>query len=172
MYAGRVTWGTALVPVAGICIAAAIPLALYGVRDRRERAAIEVMRRIQQAQDAFRDTTGGFASDIASLQVPCVTGAPALADDAVTTLGSVGYSLELRRRRGAVDTGRDCHGRPVVSDYYVAAAPQSATVARQAFAGVGTGRLYLFFDGVAPRERDIDSGLPTPVEARESFKIP
>ena len=36
-----------------------------------------------------------------------------------------------------------------------------------------TGRIYVFFDGVAPLERDMAAGgLATPLESVPTFKIP
>lgn len=168
-----VGWKRAVIPAAGIVVAAAIPLAIYAVRDRHERVAIEAVQQVQRAQEVFRAQAGAYASHHESLMTPCGSDAAALGPAPLRALAEAGYVLSLRPARGAVVSGQDCHGRPLVSDYYVSAAPRSAaTMARQAVAATGSSRLFLFYDGVAPRETDIESGLATPVETRESFKIP
>jgi hypothetical protein len=79
----------------------------------------------------------------------------------------------LRAAEGAAVADTDCRGHQLAHDYYVAAVPLSSDVpARQAVASRGDGRILLFHDGIAPREEDFATGLPTPVEARETFKIP
>jgi hypothetical protein len=61
-----------------------------------------------------------------------------------------------------------------VSDYYAAAAPRSVqTAGQQAFAMLAAGRIYVFFDGIAPLERDMTpDGLAVPLDALRTFKIP
>jgi hypothetical protein len=74
---------------------------------------------------------------------------------------------------GAISGALDCHGRPLSSDYYAALSPSDGTVGQQAFAITGTGRIFVFFDGIAPVERDMTAdGLATPIEALDTFKIP
>jgi hypothetical protein len=174
MYAHRVKWWWTIgLPLVGTLVAAAVPLVRYARMQRDEGVAIDVMARVQGAQAAFQRLTGGFATDAASLTRACEGSEPVLAPDVLSGLTAAGYGLLLRAAEGAIIGGRDCLGRDLASDYYAAVAPLSPeTVARQAFASRGDGRIYLFVDGLAPRERDMASGLATPLEARDSFKIP
>lgn len=69
--------------------------------------------------------------------------------------------------------GTDCHGRATSSDFYAAVAPRSALDGRQAMAMLSWGRIYVFFDGIAPLESDMGPrGLAVPLDRLESFKIP
>lgn len=162
-----------MIPVAGTLLAVSVPLVRYAARDRDERVAIEVVRRISDAQREFRAGTGGYATDVASLTATCAATPAPLSSDVFDRLRTVGYVLHMRAAAGETVGGTDCHGRALASDYYLAVAPASADVAaRQAIATRSDGRLFLFHDGIAPTEADIATGLPTPVEERESFKIP
>jgi hypothetical protein len=173
IYANDVQWVSVVIPIVGIVVACGVPLVRYALAERYERTAIDVLQRVQQAQAAFRDRSGGYASDVASLTTPCTRGDVSLSPDVLSTLSAAGYALALRPAAGTGVVGQDCHGRDLVQDYYITAAPISVVVAaRQAFAGRRDGRLYLFFDGVPPREEDMASGLATPLELRESFRIP
>ena len=172
LYAHHVKW-TVVLPLVGGIIAAAVPLVRYAHMRRDERVAIDVMAQMHGAQVAFQRRAGGFATDETSLTTRCDGHEPALSRDVLGRLEAAGYGLQVRAAEGAGVTGRDCLGRDVATDYYVAIAPLSpATRARQAFASRGDGRVYLFVDGLAPRERDMTSGLATPLEARDSFRIP
>ena len=96
-----------------------------------------------------------------------------MSDNLTGALAALGYTLHLRAADGADTRGADCQGRPLASDYVLTAAPASSwAVARQAFAMRSDGRIYLFYEGIPPREQDIVTGLATPVEARETFTIP
>jgi hypothetical protein len=69
--------------------------------------------------------------------------------------------------------GIDCHGRQLTSDYYVAAEPANEFTGLLAFAATSRGRVYVFFDGIAPAERDMDAGgLAVPLDTLDTFKIP
>jgi hypothetical protein len=166
-------WWTIGFPLAGCLVAAAVPLVRYAGMQRDERVAIDVMAQVQGAQAVFQNRSGGFATNAASLTAVCDGREPALSLAVLAGLAAAGYGLQLRAAEGATVSGRDCLGGDVATDYYAAIAPLSpATRARQAYASRGDGRVYLFVDGLAPRERDIASGLATPLEARESFRIP
>jgi type II secretory pathway pseudopilin PulG len=168
----RMPFATGFVPVLGMLVAASVPLVRHTATQRDERTAIEVLAQVQAAQEAYRRGTGGYATAVASLMQPCVASAP-LPESALTRLARAGYVVSMRAATGAAAAGNDCHAREIVTDYYVAVAPASAaTLGREAFARRGSGDVYLFVDGVAPREADIDSGLATPLPQRESFKIP
>jgi type II secretory pathway pseudopilin PulG len=171
-----VKWLLAAVPVLGIVIAVGIPVMRYASKDARERAAITALGQVHAAQEAFKSRTGGYATELASLTaLPSRCGAvhPVLAADVVAAIDGAGYALQLRVAHGAVLAGHDCEGRPLASDYYVAAAPTSSSApVPQAFAAQKGGRIYLFYDGIPPREADIASGLATAVDERETFRIP
>ena len=161
------------VPLVGIVVAAGVPLVRYAAMERHEQTAIATVRDVIEAQRTYRERSGGFASDVSGLTTVCDASTPVLANDVLTALSSAGYNLELRAAQRAAVIGRDCHGRALVSDFYVAASPRTPSgAARQAFAALSDGRVYLFVDGIAPREHDIESGLPIPLDARESFRIP
>jgi hypothetical protein len=164
---------TSLLALVGTVVAAAVPLIRYAGMERDERTAIRVLQRVHAAQVEFQRRTGGFAIDPASLTTACPGAQAVLPSESLAELADADYSFELRAPAGAIVNGRDCQGREIASDYYVAAAPRSAAAAgRQAFAGRSDGRLHLFYDGIAPRETDIAAGLATPLELRETFKIP
>lgn len=166
-------WLSVVVPVAGIVIAASEPLVRYAVRDRQERRAVDVLQRVSESQRAFHVRTGAYATALSSLTRACDAATPVLSGTVLDELAAAGYSVELRAARNATPGPTDCHGSPTATDYYVAAAPVSAaTAARQAFAGRSDGRLFLFYDGIPPREPEILGGLPTPLAERESFRIP
>ncbi len=161
-----------LLPVIGLLMAIGVPLARYAMKDRHELAAIDIVSRVHTAQYALHRRVGAYATDLATLQAPC-GGPPMLGEDLAGAAHGIGYEVRLRPADGAEMRGSDCHGRPLAGDYVVTAAPASAwNVGRQAFAMRGDGRIYLFYDGIPPHERDIVDGLPTPVEARDVFTIP
>jgi hypothetical protein len=162
-----------MVPVTGIALSVAAPLARYAERQRQERAAIAALTALHVEQERFKDRNGGFATDLASLTTPCPGTSGSLNSEVLAEFAAAGYVAEMRIGRGAPVTGRDCHGRPVAADYYVTASPLSAKQpAQAAFAGRAGGRFYQFFDGIPPREADIAAGLAVDVADRGVFKIP
>jgi hypothetical protein len=160
-------------PIVGTCLTAGLPLATYVDKQRHEQQAISTLGRIHEAQERFRAVFGGYATDVATLVRGC-DGArgllpPAVLDDLVRA----GYVLELRAAREVTLMDRYCEGRSIASDYYVSAAPRTAwQAASNAFAGRADGQLFVFVDGIPPRESDIAAGLAIPVRALESFRIP
>jgi hypothetical protein len=149
-----------------------VPLVRYAMKDRNERAAIQILERLHAAEHAFHDDARAYAADLAALRTPCGR-PPITTEDLAGALEGLGYELHVRAAEGAGPRGTDCQGRALASDYLATAAPASVwSVARQAFAMRSDGRIYLFYDGVPPTEQDIADGLATPVEARETFTIP
>jgi len=166
-----------IVPLIGAAIVASVPFVRYVQKRSAESAAAEFVRRVQLAQQSFRSSQQGmgYAASIESLTVPCPgSGSGTPLADAVNSLERIGYTAQLRAAEGATSVAPDCHGRPTVSDYYAAAAPQPAKSAgQQAFAATAGGRIFVFFDGIAPLERDMAaSGLATPLDGLSTFKIP
>ena len=162
-----------LLPVIGTCVAAAIPLARYAEKQRDEAVAVNALRQIQDAQERVRDAAGAYATVLATLVEGCQGGAAALPATVLGELTAAGYVLHLRAAVDAAPGGTDCAGHPLASDYYVAASPATAgEAAEKAFAGRANGRLFVFVDGIAPSEADIASGLATPLDEINSFKIP
>ena len=161
-----------LVPVVGACVAAGLPLARYAEKQRHEAVAVSALGRIHDAQQRFNVASGGYATDLATLSSGC----PGLVDagaDIFDDLVNAGYVVELRAAVDATPAGKDCQGRPTATDYYISARPRSAwEAAGKAFAGRADGQLFVFVDGVPPRESDMTSGLAITVEAMNSFKIP
>jgi type II secretory pathway pseudopilin PulG len=162
-----------LVPLVGICIAVAQPLARYASKQRDEAAAVRALRQIHEAQEHFKLAVGSYATDAASLVTNCSGVEAVLPATVFAAFERAGYLVQLRAARGATVTGHDCHGRPTATDYYLAAAPQAAwEAADKAFAGRADGQLFIFVDGIPPRESDMTSGLPMMIDEMETFKIP
>lgn len=167
-----VVWG---IPALGIAIGVAIPLMRHVERERAEGLAADFLHSLHAAQQEFRTgPAGGYAASFESLTTACPGQGPALTPHALDQLARVGYA-PLLRPAGAAQAGRpDCHGRPTVTDYYAAAAPMSTAAAgRQAFAMLAAGRIFVFFDGVAPLEPDMTGeGLAVPLDSLRTFTIP
>jgi type II secretory pathway pseudopilin PulG len=162
-------------PLLGVMVAAAFPLGWHIQTLQREQRAEETLHALGTAQLAFRGAggAGGFATDLASLQAPC-SGQPPIAAAAPSADTVTGYVMTLRAGRDSTPAGVDCHGRPTSSDYYAAVAPRPGrTDGRRAFAMTSAGRVFVFFDGIAPTETDMAAGgLATPREVLDTFKIP
>jgi hypothetical protein len=159
-------------------VIASIPIVSYVRKINAESRAVGFLGHVQAAQEAFRNGSGrgAYASDLSSLTTACAgeTGA-VLSEGELTDAIGAGYETVLRPASDAETRGVDCHGRPTVSNYYASAQPRSADVApRQAFAVTASaGEVYVFFDGLAPREDDMKpGGLATPLASLETFKIP
>ncbi len=165
-----------ILPLVGIALAVAVPLARHAQKVRAEHTAAEFLAHVRAAQQRFREEhqSAGYASALASLTTACPGSGGAAMGQPTATLIDAGYHVRLRPADGAVTVGDDCHGRPLASDYYVAAEPISAeTPAQQAFAVTAAGRVFVFFDGIAPRERDMAAGgLATPLDRLDVFTIP
>lgn len=163
---------TTVVPVIGACAVAAVPLVRYGQKQHAEATALAMVRTLQDAQERFRSATGGYALEVESLVAGC-PGAEGLPPGVLDELAASGYVVTLRAAESVTASGRDCGGRPIASDYYLAAAPRSGReAATRAYASRSDRRLFAFVDGVPPRESDMANGLAIPVEALESFDIP
>jgi type II secretory pathway pseudopilin PulG len=150
-----------------------VPVLTYARMDRAEHAASERLIAIREAQRAFRRAggAGGYATDLVSLATPCPGEAVRALPADSHTRGD--YTVVLRAARQARDVGLDCHGRRTVSDFYAAAAPANAFAGRQAMAMTSWGRIYVFFDGIAPLESDMAAGgLAVPLDTLHDFKIP
>jgi type II secretory pathway pseudopilin PulG len=162
------------VAVAGILAAISIQVwAQFRMRDA-EHIAAETLKKIVEAQHAFRKAggRGGYATDLHSLTQPCPndTSAPHL-----TLAGpeAYDYRVVVRAAEGATVTGTDCHGRPTVSEFYASLQPAHGWAGRQALAATSWGRIYVFFDGLPPVERDMSArGLAVPLDTLDTFKIP
>jgi hypothetical protein len=162
-----------LVPIIGICVAAGLPLGRHAQKVRDEAIAVRTLRQIQQVQERFRAVVGWYATDAASLAAGCPGVDAALPADVFANLDGAGYVLRLRAAGDGTSMGQDCHGRPIATDYYLAAAPRRAQeAADKAFAGRADGQLYLFVDGIPPTESDLTSGLAIRLDEWDSFKIP
>jgi hypothetical protein len=162
-------------PLLGVMVAAAFPLGWHIQMLLREQHAEETLRALHASQLSFRGAggAGGFATDLASLQTPC-PGQPANAATAPLADAVTGYVMTLRAAGDSTPVGVDCHGRSTSSDYYAAVAPRPGrTDGRRAFAMTSAGRVFVFFDGIAPTETDMAAGgLATPLDALDTFKIP
>ena len=158
--------------VLGMTIAVSIPVRFYARRLAAEEAAAAALVKIADAQRAVRAAAGrtGYATDLISLTTPCPgeVQAPLQAADIPSE-----YKLVLRPAEQATSRGRDCHDRPLASDYYVSARPVGELAGAKAFAMTSRGRVYVFFDGIPPRESDMArGGLAVPFDTLETFRIP
>jgi hypothetical protein len=163
--------------VLGIVIVTGSPLVNYIRREQAEAAAAGFLGKLRTAQEAFRATGGGgYASELVSLISPCVgQTAPPLRPEDVSGVAAAGYEVTIRPAAVSESSGVDCHGRPTASDYYAAVQPRSPEIlAQEAFGTTASaGRIFVFFDGVAPLEPDMGpGGLATPLDDVDSFKIP
>ncbi len=104
-----------LVPLVGMCIAVAQPLARYASKQRDEAAAVRALRQIHEAQERFKAAVGSFATDAATL----VTSCPGV--DAVSLRPSSRHSgvqdiscsfVPPEARRSQVTTAMDARPRP------------------------------------------------------------
>jgi len=150
------------------------PFWMYATKRRDESTALSVVQQIQAAQAAVRAAPGGagYATSLDAFTAPCGALRP-LSVDLLDNLQRAGYAIALRAREAAGRTGTDCQGRPLADDFYVSVQPRSARAAGQrAFAATSQG-IFVFFDGVAPVERDmLPGGLATPLDGLAAFKIP
>jgi hypothetical protein len=165
------------VPLVAALGVAAIPLWQYGQRLQAEAAGEAFLRQFAEAQLAFRRAhPPNFATALESLTMACA-GEPGTALDpgAVRTIRARGFDLVVRPAQGAAEGTADCHGRPTAADYYAALQPSSSEAApRQAYGLTGlSGRVFVFFDGLAPLENDMaPGGLATPLDTLSAFRIP
>jgi len=166
-----------LTPLVAALGVAAIPLWQYGRKVQAETAGGAFVRQLAEAQLEFhRRYAAHFATALDSLTTPCAGQPGAVLDiRAVRHVVERGFAVVVRAAAGAPEGPADCHGRPTATDYYAALQPVSADAApRQAYALTGlSGRVFLFFDGIAPLERDMaPGGLATPLDELGTFKIP
>ena len=166
-----------LAPLVAALGVAAIPLWQYGRKVQAEAAGEGFLRQLAEAQLEFRRRNdAGFAIAVESLITPCPGAAGAALDaKAVHDVSERGFVLSLRPVAGASEGTADCQGRRTATDYYAALQPATVDAApRQAYALTGlSGRIYVFFDGLAPLERDMaPGGLATPLDHLGAFKIP
>lgn len=147
--------------------------AQYRMRDA-EKAAAATMAAVIEAERAFRRAggRGGYATDLQSLTTPC-PGEQTSALSGDLPVAKYDYRVIVRAAARALTNGTDCHGRPTATDFYTATAPAHAWAGRQAMAATAWGRIYVFFDGLAPAERDMETGgLAVPLDTLDTFKIP
>jgi hypothetical protein len=153
--------------------AVAEPLVTHLAGRRQEDAAAEWIASLRSAQERFRSAAGGYATDLSALASACPGGTAVWSADALAALASMGYQVALRSARHAAVGPSPCGGAPMASDYYVAVAPRQGTgPAQRAFAATARGDIFVFFDGIAPHEQDIASGLATPLAEADRFVIP
>lgn len=177
MYSAWVLRWLRLVPLAAALGVAAIPLWQYGRRVQAETAAEAFLGQLTQAQLAFRQRNGSrFATTLESLTTGCPgDGGRALDAGAVQAIVARGFLVTVRAAARTEAGAPDCHGRPTAADYYAALQPASADAApRRAYGMTGQdGRVFVFFDGLAPIERDMTpGGLATPLDQVGRFRIP
>ncbi|MCA1585714.1 MAG: hypothetical protein LC791_13425 [Acidobacteria bacterium] len=159
-----------LVALGGTLLTLAYPLATRALITWRETAAADRLRIVVEAQQVFRAGAGrgGYSSSLASLSTPCPgeeRGALRTAIDGERDV-EAGYAVMLRAYSDAPAVGTDCHGRPTAPDFFASAVPvHPGADGLRAMAVSAAGRIFVFFDGVAPREIDIEpGGLAMPLD--------
>ena len=165
-----------VLPLLGTLAAASIPLITFAQKSRAEASAVDLLHRLDRAQQAFRLATGaGYASSLRSIVTGCpVAAAAGQQPTEVLSEFDGPYRLSLRAATSARVVGTDCHGQPIVSEYYASAEPAwTDPRGQKAFAMLSGSGVWVFFDGVAPLEADMGpGGLATRLEALDSFRIP
>lgn len=125
----------------------------------REEAAAEALTAVVDAQREFRvgGGRGGYATSLASLTTACPdTTAVMLSPQ---SLAADGYDISIRVRGDQAEARTDCHGRPTASDFIATAEPIRVGVdGLRAMSASASGPIFVFFDGVAPREADMAAG--------------
>jgi len=172
-----VTRWTRIVPLAAILAVAAVPLAEHARTVRAESAGLEFLQQLAAAQGAFHSGRSGFAATLESLTRPCPgeRGSAVLDPAIVRAVIDRGFDIVLRPSDGASASSADCLGLATTTGFYAAVQPSSIEAPpRRAYATTGvSGNIFVFFDGIAPLERDMAAGgLATPVEALPAFRIP
>jgi len=166
-----------VVPLVAAVFVAALPLARHVQRAQAEAAGVTFLERLAAAQQAFRTGPGhgGYATDVDTLTTGCGAASGLLPAAEVARARAAGFAIVLRAAEPATTLPPDCRGKATASDYYAAAQASGPDAPpQQAFALTGSsGRIYLFFDSIAPLERDMaPGGLATPLEGRGTFRIP
>lgn len=161
-----------LVPLAGAIVVAAVPLLRHAADARTHARVAALVEELRAAQRTLQARAGGYAVDVGSLVTACEGAAAVLAPDYLVRLEAEGYLLELRPAVDALAAGRDCAQRPLTSDYYLGVEPGTVDAGARAFAARADGAIFVYFDGVAPREADMTSGLATPLDAIDQLVIP
>lgn len=162
-----------LAPVLTTTVAVARPLWEHAARTRAERLAVDFLARVRAVQDRVRERQGqGYAPDLAALSSACSTDRTDTVD--VDAVEAAGYVVHVRPTRDARHLEATCGGQPLVTDYLVTVEPRADDWGpRRAYAARRDGVVFVFFDGVAPAERDMSmGGLATPFEALPSLRIP
>jgi hypothetical protein len=165
---------TRALPVLVVVAAAAVPLVRHVREVRAERVGADVARLVVEAQWWFRAAGTGYATRLASLTTPCPGVARAALDASVIARGvAAGYEVTLRAAEGASWRGPDCHGHPTAENFHLGVQPRAPAPPRLAFGATAQGGIFLFVDGIAPRERDMEpGGLAVPIDADGAFRIP
>lgn len=176
-YSERVSRWIRVAPLVAAVLAAALPLARHVQRAKAEAAGVAFLERLAAAQQAFRDGPGhgGYATDVDTLTKGCGASSALLPAADMDRAREAGFAIVLRAAEEATALPPDCRGKATASNYYAAAQASGPDAPpQQAFALTGSsGRIYLFFDGIAPLERDMaPGGLATPLEALGTFRIP
>jgi hypothetical protein len=163
-------------PLVATLVVVLIPVVRYAAKMYAEAAGRRFVEDVQLAQEAFLRAGGhgAYATDLRSLTTACEGHDAALSADAPRALDGLGYAIQLRAAEGAAAGRSDCHGRPTATDYYVGVQPAANdTAAQQAVAATGRSGMFVFFDGIAPLERDMaPGGLATPAKDLRAFQIP
>jgi hypothetical protein len=171
----RAIWATVVaLGAAGAAGAISVQVLAYARIRQAEAGAAETLAAIADAQRVFQKTGGrsGFATDLESLTHPCPGDTSAALSNA-PDIAAGDYRLVLRPARRAAMVGTDCHDRATADDFYAAVRPAHAWAGRHAMAVTSIGRIYVFFDGIAPLEGDMEfRGLAIPLDAVGTFRIP
>ena len=132
-----------ILPVLATLVAIGVPLMRYAEKQRQDGESIGFLQTFRSAQETHRAGQGEYARDIGRLGLACPR---------VMT----------------------CEIAMVERDYYIALMPATSwSPSQHAYAMRSDGRIFLFFDGVAPKPADMEiGGLATPLDGLGQFKIP
>lgn len=162
--AGGFTLIELLIVVAIICILGglAVPSILRARMTANEAAAIGSLRAINTAQSGYSAsaTTGGYASLLSVLAVPCPGGSTGFIspDLAADPSRKSGYIITLGP--GAAAPGpADCNGTVTAQGYYLTAVPNTTGMTgHRGFATSSRSVIYFDSTGLAPTEAAMAPG--------------
>ena len=143
-----------VVAIIGIIAAIAVPGLLRARMSGNEASAIGSIRAIHSAEAAYSSSGGGgFAIDLAVLELPCGSGtqgfiAPDLGSNGVVKSG---YTVSLEAATGATAVSTDCNGTATQSGYFASAIPVTVGGSGQrAFGMNASGAIFFVAGGTAP----------------------
>ena len=157
------------VVLVGLIAAIAVPGLLRARMSGNEASGIGSLRTVVSAQASYAAAagSGGYATSLATLAVPCpgtTQGfiAPDLAQDPSVKSG---YTIRMERA-GEGSGPLDCNGVQTGTDFYATAVPVTfETTGRRAFSTSAAGTVYEGFDGRPPSASSTIDGTARPLRS-------